>query len=185
MTGSAASREERVLRERAERYRRRPDADRAEPGVEHLVFRNGATVYAVEASAVAEVRRPEAFLPLPGSAGIVKGVFPRRGEMVAILDLPRFLGAAPGAADAAGPACILVLEAGGLRLGIEAQDLARTRIAPADVKPLSGGPLRHVAGLAPGGEAVLPPGPVLLRKALEEASGEPANPGTPIPIPKG
>jgi chemotaxis signal transduction protein len=71
-----------------EDYRARP----AETGARHLVFDLAGSHYAVSIEHVREVLRPGRLTPVPGSPAWMPGVANIRGDIVALVDLPRYLG---------------------------------------------------------------------------------------------
>ena len=87
-----------ILRERA-RALARPVADAAkeEETLAIAIFRLGEERYAIEARFVLEVTRPDETTPVPGLPEFFLGVTNRRGEILAVVDLARFLGIDRGA----------------------------------------------------------------------------------------
>jgi purine-binding chemotaxis protein CheW len=64
---------------------------RAESGVRHLIFEVAETQYAVDIDNIREVIRPTKVTPVPGMPEWLPGVANIRGDIISIVDLPRFL----------------------------------------------------------------------------------------------
>ncbi len=78
----------------ADDLRERP----AETGARHLVFDLAGSHYAVAIEHVREVLRPGRLTPVPGAPAWMPGVANIRGDIVTLVDLPRYLGFPAGEA---------------------------------------------------------------------------------------
>jgi chemotaxis signal transduction protein len=63
-----------------------------EHGSRHIVFQLAGSAYAIPLANVREVARPERTTPVPGTPDWAPGVANVRGDILTIVDLPRFLG---------------------------------------------------------------------------------------------
>ncbi|WP_077036124.1 chemotaxis protein CheW [Pelomonas sp. KK5] len=113
-----------VLSQRAEVLARRPEAPEDLASAESFVhFRIGASEeYGIAYRFVEEVMQVPAITRVPCAPPAIAGVINRRGEMLVVLDLRRFLhgGAelpAPGAID------VIVVQAAGLLVGVRVDAL--------------------------------------------------------------
>ena len=85
-------RAQRLLDERAHALARAGEEAEAGERIELFTFELEGEWYAVETRYVREVCRPPERTPLPGAADFLTGVVNLRGEVLAIVDLPRALG---------------------------------------------------------------------------------------------
>jgi purine-binding chemotaxis protein CheW len=118
-----------VLEERA-RALARPAAA-ADAGVLHLVtFALASERYGIEARHVRAVVRLSDYTPVPGAPDFLLGVVNLRGELLAVVDLRKFLGAAVrGVSDLSR---VLVLGGDRAEFGILADEAHEVRVLPAD-----------------------------------------------------
>jgi purine-binding chemotaxis protein CheW len=91
-----------------------------------IAFRVGGSWLAVDATQVQEILDLAPITPVPRAPPSIRGVMAFRGRVVAVLDLERFFGFAAGAAaiDGAPPPRILVVRAGGTRVGLVCDHVA-------------------------------------------------------------
>jgi purine-binding chemotaxis protein CheW len=111
-----------ILRERA-RVLARPTAQTGatERMIEVATFRLGEERYAIEACYVLEVVRLVESTVVPGLPDFFLGVTNRRGEILAVVDLARFLGIEGGTASDSSR--VIVLGRGEAELGIVADEV--------------------------------------------------------------
>ncbi len=116
----------------------RPTAE-ATAGERHVLFDLAGTRFAVPISQVREVIRPPAVTPLPGTPDWLVGLANVRGDVVSVVDLPKFLGLDDGAnADRRG--LLLAQSADGtLLVGLLVDDVASIRRLTADGPPIPAG----------------------------------------------
>jgi chemotaxis signal transduction protein len=108
-----------LLKRRAARYAHRPTTEEGEL-VELVAFSRGEGHYALPLLALREIRPLRHLARIPGASPVVPGVFHFHGELLSGHDLACWLG---GGARA--PASqVLVVEHGGARLGLLADDVA-------------------------------------------------------------
>jgi purine-binding chemotaxis protein CheW len=82
-----------VMEERARALARvPPEPPRATEILEVAIFALGAERYAIETRHVREIVRLADFTPVPGAPDFLVGVMSLRGEILAVIDLRRFLG---------------------------------------------------------------------------------------------
>ncbi len=135
---------EAILKERArrlaERGMARPSAE-AEGGRDWLLFGRGGRVFGLETGYVAEAQLLGELLPIPCTPSFILGVATVRGRVVAVTDLPLFLGLEAGPATDA-PAMIILrgdkLETALLAdavLGVESLPAGQVLPAPTNLPP--------------------------------------------------
>jgi purine-binding chemotaxis protein CheW len=119
-----------LLEERA-RALARPPAATSDAGVLHLVtFALANERYGIEARHVRAVARLSDYTPVPGAPDFLLGVMNLRGEVLAVVDLRKFLGAAVrGVSDLSR---VLVLGADRAEFGILADEAHEVRPLAAD-----------------------------------------------------
>lgn len=117
------------------------DARDAGPKLELLAFALGRERYAIETKFVREVLRSSELTPVPGAPSFIAGIANLRGEMLAVIDLRRFLGIeAGGLPDLAR---VVVLGTDAVELGVLAdsvddlEQLPAAEVLPA-AEPLAG-----------------------------------------------
>jgi purine-binding chemotaxis protein CheW len=131
----------------------------ATPADEARLFclRVGAGRYALDAALVAEVVRLGPLTRLPAAPAWLPGVFAHRGEVLAVLDLPRLLGQPP--ASLAAGARAAVIRSGAWRLALVAdavEGLSAVPRAALEPPPAEGaGPVSAVGRDGRGPLAVL------------------------------
>jgi purine-binding chemotaxis protein CheW len=119
---------ERILEERAARLARPlPASSGVEEGVSLLVFRRGGDAFGVDALAVVQVLPRTAPTRLPGTRAFLPGVIHVREALVAVLDLPALLGGRAAATDGT----VVVVSAGGMTLGLLADEVLGISAVPA------------------------------------------------------
>lgn len=119
-----------VMDERARALAQRP-VETAPPGevLEILSFTLGRERYAIETRFVREVARSGDVTPVPGAPAFVMGITHMRGDVLAIIDLPRLFGVAGGGIT--DRACTIVLGAGASELGMLADAVHAVDALPA------------------------------------------------------
>jgi purine-binding chemotaxis protein CheW len=120
-----------LLEERARALARPLQAATPDAGVLRLLtFALANERYAIEARHVREVVRLTAYVPVPGAPDFLLGVMNLRGEVLAVVDLRKFLGAAArGVSDLAR---VLVLGGDRAEFGILADAAHEVVAVPAD-----------------------------------------------------
>jgi len=116
--------ERRILEERA-RTLSQPLVRAGDAGetTEILVFTRGGDRFGVEAVRVAEALPPASLTPLPGARPFLAGAIQHRGRILGVFDLGRLL-ALPGAASAASPVRVVVVQALGMTFGLQADEVS-------------------------------------------------------------
>lgn len=122
----------RVLRERAENLARKRAVGDVEETTEFVTLDLAGVGYAVEASAVREVFALRDLTPLPTAPEWVLGITNVRGKIVAVIDLLVALG--HGHAQRAGGQ-VVVVEVGGVEVGIDVAQCGVTRVPRGRVRP--------------------------------------------------
>lgn len=127
-------------------------------GLQVVEFLLGATVYAMEAQAVREVRPLTELTPLPGTPDFVSGVIHAHGRIVAVVDLRRLL--ALPSAGLADQDKVIILQRGDVGLGVLADRVVGTGTVAAGTlrapRPDDGAmPARHLRGLTASGTRLL------------------------------
>lgn len=155
-TDSGAERANRLLKRRADRYARLAALTAEEEQLECMLFDRGASRYVVRLEGLREVRVLRSFCPIPGARAVVPGIIYYRGEVLSLHDLAAFMDA-PSHSE---PRWIVVVEHGGSRMGLLADDIVEVRTFPvSDVRPA---PLT-LSARASCVEGVLADGGILLR----------------------
>ncbi len=109
-----------LLRRRAARYAR-PAVPSAEEVTELVAFSRREGHYALPLASLREIRPLTHLARVPGASPVVAGVFHFRGELLGAHDLGRWLGRG---GDGSRPGWVLVVEHGGARLGLLADEVA-------------------------------------------------------------
>jgi purine-binding chemotaxis protein CheW len=135
-TGVRDATEERTLLERRARELAREATGRAAPASRRdvLVFSRGAERYGFDLGVATEVLKPTALTPLPGTPTVIVGVVLHRGEVVPVVDMLGLLGQPAAAVERAR---VVVVETGGITLGLLADEVAGAVTLSADAEPLS------------------------------------------------
>jgi purine-binding chemotaxis protein CheW len=134
---------EAILKARAAKLARRhgPKAEAAEGLADWLLFRRSGRVFGLETAFASEAHILGGFTPIPCVPPFILGVTALRGRVVAIMDLPLFLGLDPGPVPET-PAVVIArghgLETALLAdevLGVQSLAEADKRPAPANLPP--------------------------------------------------
>jgi purine-binding chemotaxis protein CheW len=130
---------QRVLEARAKTLARPLDLEEAPDTVELIVMALGQERYGVDTQHVREVLVLADLAPVPGSAPFWAGIINVRGTLYPVLDLRRYLGLPDGPARD-GPSIVVLISAGGLTIGLAADDAPEVRSVPAGAirSPLAG-----------------------------------------------
>ena len=122
----------RLLERRAARYAR-PALPEVRDVTEAMTFQRAEGRYALPLTSLREVCPLRHLARVPGASAVVAGVFHFRGELLGAHDLAHWLGRGAGAR----PGWVLVVEHGGARLGLLADDVAGIeRIAGEQLGPV-------------------------------------------------
>jgi chemotaxis signal transduction protein len=126
----------RVLQERADALARPPRSEDRSEMIGTVGLRLGSERYAVELHTVVGIETTVTITALPGTPKIWAGLANVHGALQPVLDLREYLGvSAPDAPQADGSTVVLVA-AGGLRVGLLCDDASDVRWIPAaDVMP--------------------------------------------------
>lgn len=108
-----------LLKQRAARYAMAAEAQ-TEDVTDAIIFRRGTSNYAVPLVALREVRPLRSFSPIPSASRTVPGIFHFRGEVLSLHDVAAFM---EPAAQADVPAWVIVVEHGGERIGLGADEI--------------------------------------------------------------
>ena len=100
------------------------DADAVPGQREVLLFRRGGDLYAVPVENLRQIRATQRFCRIPGAVSVVPGVIDYQGQILGVHDLAAYLGRH---ADDHADSWVLVLEEGGDRLGLRADDVLDIR----------------------------------------------------------
>ena len=101
---------------------------------EHLAFISEGLHYAVNAASVLEIITQYAVTRIPKVPDYLPGVFNLRGQIVPIIDLRLRMGRPP--ADDAETPCVVVLDIGGLPVGLRVEQVSHVvRIRREDIAP--------------------------------------------------
>lgn len=87
---SARSREQELLRRRAERFAQRSEKETLDT-FQLVGFKRGETRYGIELASILEIRPLKKFCSIPGASPIVPGVFYHRGDILSAHDLAPYL----------------------------------------------------------------------------------------------
>lgn len=107
---------QRVLEARSVRAARRPPAPDATRQLPVLRFRIGANAFGVEPRHVLEVCSAAGLTSIPCTPPHIAGVLPRRGRILAVVDLAVLLGIAPAPAEDVEH--VVVLQGDGMEFGL-------------------------------------------------------------------
>lgn len=111
--------QEALLKRRAARYAK-PASAGVEEVAEYVAFSRGPGQYALPLASLREIRPLRHLARIPGASPVVAGVLHFRGELLSAHDLAWWLGS--GTRNR--PSQVLVVEHGGARLGLLADDVA-------------------------------------------------------------
>jgi purine-binding chemotaxis protein CheW len=132
----------RILDDRARTLARVPAGDTPVAALTLIAFRLGGETYAIEAAYLREVVPLKDLTPLPGTPAFVCGIINLRGQIRSVIDLLRFLDL-PAATGTAAPAQVLMVQAGAMEVGIQAESVLGVQILTAGtlqpVPPTLGG----------------------------------------------
>lgn len=112
--------ERKLLHNRAERYGSRTSS-RTRDRVDYVVFDRRGKAYGIELTALREIRIIDSWCPVPGANAVAPGVVNFRGELLSLHDVGAFLD--DGSAAASKWRWLLIVEEGGKRLGLLADDV--------------------------------------------------------------
>jgi purine-binding chemotaxis protein CheW len=123
-----------ILEVRARALAHQETADDAILGEATVIFQIGDGRYGVSAQLVREVQPLAGYTPLPGTPPFVFGLINLRGRLLAALDIRPLLGVA--AASPRPGAALLIVSAGGIEVGLLADEVIEirrcaTRLSPA------------------------------------------------------
>jgi chemotaxis signal transduction protein len=135
--------------------------DRPQPvknGEKFVSFSLGDAIFAVRASAVAEVSHPLPVTPLPGSPKALIGIAPLRGEIVAVIDLKTLVD--ERSQNAAPKPKTLILKANGsdseTPVAFPVDKIGEIITLPlTDVKPIANGASPFISGQTGHGSAMI------------------------------
>jgi purine-binding chemotaxis protein CheW len=165
-----------VLAARAEALARRTPAAPPAAEVEVVVFTLGGERYALPSAHVREVAAAPALARLPGAPAFVLGLANLRGEVVDVLDLRPFLGAAAAPTSAASRLLVLGGDRPELAVWADAVE-ALQRVDAGALRPAPDAPARtrpeYVRGLDPSGVALLDGDALLQDPRLRVDDAEP------------
>lgn len=165
-----------VLARRSEALAARTATVRPAAELEVVVFTLGAERYAMPAAVVREVAPAPALARLPGAPAFVLGLANLRGEVVDVVDLRPFLGAAAAPRSPASRLLVLGAERAELAVWADAVD-ALARLDAAALRPAPEAPARtrpeYVRGLDPAGLALLDGDALLQDPRLRVDDAEP------------
>lgn len=116
----AATSDEDLLRQRAERFARRSEGSEDQDLVHVIGLRRGETRYGVALEELVEIRTLRRFCPVPGASRVVPGVFYFHGEILSAHDLHAYL---DGARPPPEPTWVLVCDLGGYLFGLLADEV--------------------------------------------------------------
>lgn len=127
----------RILRERARSLARTPETPVVEEMLEFVTLDLGGAAYAVEAEAVREVFSLRDMARLPTAPPWVLGITNVRGSIVAVVDLGAAL---TGSAARILSGQVVLVEVGGIELGIEVARCGVIRVPRNRLRTLEAGP---------------------------------------------
>jgi purine-binding chemotaxis protein CheW len=128
---------ERVWKERAIQFSRKPEEDAADSIVHLAIVKMGRELCAFEVSCIESIRPLEEVTRVPRTPNWVTGVANMRGHVYSVTDLQKFLHLNNGQAQTAGKGEILLIKTQKLRLALHVDEVRsvemvqETRIRPA------------------------------------------------------
>ena len=117
----------RVLAERAEALARPPRAEDRSEMIGTVGLAIGQERYAVELHTVVGIETAVRLTPLPGTPKIWAGLANVHGALQPVLDLREYLGVSATEPEAAEAATVVLVAAGGLRVGLLCDDASDVR----------------------------------------------------------
>jgi len=133
----------RILEERARQLARPVENGVVEDTTSLLVVQVGPERYAVDVSAVREIKPLAGITPLPGLPSFWSGLVNLRGNLVPVLDLATYL-ALPASSDSADEPKLVFVAAEGIDVALVVDAVREIRRTPADLAPSTSADLEGV-----------------------------------------